>query len=121
MDDNKPEKKNYKKLFIGLGCIALYILLASLPTPAGLPVTGQKALALMVAIIVVWIFEVVPIGMASALAIMLLPALGIVPMKDAMASFGIPTVFFILASFCFAGAFVTTGLGYRVGLRVSAM
>src|SRR5450756_139336 len=81
MSDNEPGKKSYGKLFIGLGCIALYILLVSLPTPAGLPVTGQRALALMVAVIVAWIFEVVPIGMASALAIMLLPALGIVSMN----------------------------------------
>lgn len=121
MSDNEPGKKSYGKLFIGLGCIALYILLVSLPTPAGLPVTGQRALALMVAVIVAWIFEVVPIGMASALAIMLLPTLGIVSMNDAMASFGIPTVFFILASFCFAGAFIITGLGYRVGLWISGM
>lgn len=121
MHDTRAEKKNYRNLFIALGCIATYILLVSLPTPAGLPFAGQKALALMVAVIIAWIFEVVPIGMASALAIMLLPTLGIVSMKDAMASFGITTVFFILASFCFAGAFIITGLGYRVGLSISGM
>jgi len=121
MSDNESGKKNYKKLFIGLGCIALYILLVSLPTPTGLSVTGQKALALMLTTIVVWTFEVVPIGISSALAIMLLPTLGIVSMKDAMGNFAIPTVFFILASFCFAGAFIGTGLGYRIGLSVSTM
>lgn len=124
MADNNRGKINYLKLWTGLGCIGLYILLTSLPTPDGLPVNGQKALALMVATIVAWTFEIVPIGIASALAVMLLPVLKIVPMMgpgSAMATFAIPTIFFILSSFCFAAAFIGTGLGYRCGLSVSGM
>lgn len=121
MTGEKQNKMNYLKLSMGIGCILLYILLISIPTPAGLTITGQKSLALTVATIVAWVFEVVPIGMASALALMLLPVLKIVPMKDAMATFAIPTIFFILSSFCFAGGFIGTGLGYRVSLYLSTM
>lgn len=115
------ERVNYLKLFMGLGCIALYLLLAWLPTPAGLSINGQKILALTVSVIVAWTFEVVPIVIASSLAIMMLPLLKIVPMKDVMATFAIPTIFFILASFCFAGGFIATGLGYRISLYLSTM
>ena len=119
MATNEQGKINYLKLGMGIVCIALYVVLISLPTPAGLPPAGQKALALMITAIVCWTFEVVPFGIASALFLMLLPVLGIVPMGTAMATFAIPTVFFILASFCFAGGFIGTGLGYRCGLSVS--
>lgn len=121
MAEISEQKTNYLKLSVGLLCIALYVFLTNLPTPAGLPPTGQKALALMVTAIVAWTFEVVPMGIASALFLMLLPMLGIVPMGAAMSTFAIPTVFFIMASFCFAGGFIDTGLGYRISLSLSTM
>ena len=116
MANESNGKVNYTKLIMAICCIALYIILINLPTPAGLPVTGQKSLALMITAIVAWTFEVVPMGISSALFVMIMPVLGIVPMPVAMATFAIPTVFFILASFCYAGGFIGTGLGYRVGL-----
>lgn len=121
MANEKNGKTNYTKLIMAISCIALYIFLINLPTPVGLPITGQKALSLMVTAIVAWTFEVVPLGISSALFVMIMPVLGIVSMPVAMSTFAIPTIFFILASFCYAGGFIGTGLGYRVGLIISTM
>lgn len=109
------------RLLIGIACVVLYLVLANLPAPEGLPPAGQKALALMITAIVAWIFEVVPLGISAPLFVMLMPLLGIVSTRDAMANFMIPTVLFVLCSFCFAIVFIDTGLGYRLSLSLSTL
>src|SRR5262245_58820254 len=109
------------KAVLGVGCALLYWVLVTLPAPAGLPPSGQKALAIMVVAIVAWIFEVLPIGMSSALFVMILPLLKVLPMKDAMASFAIPTIFFILSSFVLVIGFTESGLARRLSLLMSGL
>ena len=114
------EKKNYSKLIILIICALVYIVLTSLPAPSGLPANGQRALSLMVVAVIAWVTEVIPIGISSVLLTLLLPVLGIVPMKDAMANFMITTVAFIFSAFIIADAFIRTGLGNRISLIVSS-
>lgn len=111
----------YSKLLIGLLAICVYFILSSLPTPEGLTVNGQKALALMIAAIIIWMFEVIPIGISAPLMVMLMGFLEIVPMKDAMSNFMIPTIFFIMAALIIAAGFVESGLGNRLSLTVSTL
>lgn len=115
------EKGNYSKLLVALIAIAVYVFLTSLPSPAGLTPHAQKALALMVSAVITWIFEVIPIGISAPLFVMLMGFLGIVPMKDAMANFMIPTIFFIMATFIIAAGFIGSGLGNRISLMVSSL
>lgn len=115
------EKANYYKLIILLICFLVYVGLTSLTAPKGLPVNGQKALALMVVAVIAWVSEVIPIGVSSVLLTMLLGGLNIVATKDAMSNFMITTVFFIMAAFIIASAFIDTGLGSRISLSVSSM
>lgn len=115
------KKTNYTKLLIGLICVVIYIGLSNMPTPQGLTPNGQKALALMIVAVISWIFEVIPIGISAALFAMLMGILGIIPQKDAMASFMIPTVFFIMSAFIIARGFIDTGLGNRISLYVSTL
>jgi len=121
MNINVKEKKNYYKLIILLICVLIYVGLTSITAPKGLPVVGQKALALMVVAVIAWVTEVIPIGVSSVLLVMLLAALKIVTIKDAMASFMITTVVFIFAAFIIAAVFISTGLGNRISLKVSSI
>lgn len=121
LNTQTQRKSNYTKLFIALICVVVYIALSKMPTPQGLTPNGQKALAIMVVAVIAWIFEVIPIGISSALFAMIIGILGIVPQKDAMASFMIPTVFFIMSAFIIARGFIDTGLGNRVSLYVSTL
>lgn len=115
------QKLNKLKLAMGLFAIALYFVLINLTPPQGLSPEGLKILAFTISVIIFWIFEVLPIGMSSVLALMLMPMAGIMKMPVVMQNFGLPTMFFILASFCFAAGFIKTGLGYRVSLSVSTL
>lgn len=115
----KTEK--YSKLFIGLLAIGVYLILTSIPTPEGLTVNGQKSLALMIAAIIIWMFEVIPIAISAPLMVTLMGFLEIVPMKDAMSNFMIPTIFFIMAALIIATGFVDSGFGNRLSLAVSTI
>lgn len=42
MTGEKQNKMNYLKSSMGIGCILLYILLISIPTPDGLPLPDKK-------------------------------------------------------------------------------
>ncbi|MFJ7684343.1 SLC13 family permease [Peribacillus butanolivorans] len=117
----KLKKVKYSKLLIGLLAIAMYLILTNLPTPDGLSINGQKALALMVSAIIIWVFEVIPIGISAPLMVMLMGFLGIVPMKDAMSNFMIPTIFFIMSALIIATGFIGSGLGNRLSLIVSTI
>lgn len=120
--DKKDVKKlDVKKLSIGILCIIIYAILTNIPTPEGLTFEGQKALSLMAVAVIAWVFEVIPIGISAALFVMLMPTLKIVPMKDAMSNFMIPTVLFIMSTFVIACAFIDTGLGTRVSMYVSTL
>jgi len=115
------KKLNIKKLSIGILCVIIYVILTNAPSPEGLTLEGQKSLALMAIAVIAWVFEVIPIGIAACLFVMLMPVLGIVPMATAMSNFMIPTVLFIMSTFIIACAFIDTGLGTRVSLYVSTL
>lgn len=121
MESNVNSKKSYSKLIILVICILVYLGLTNLPTPSGLSANGQKALALMVVAVIAWVTEVIPIGVSSVLLTMLLAALKIITVKEAMANFMITTVVFIFAAFIIAAAFIGTGLGNRISLKVSSL
>ena len=104
-----------------VGIASYFILSYATPDFEGLSPDGKRILAYMIATIIFWVFEVLPIGMSSVAALLLLPMTGLAKMGQAMQSFAIPTMFFIMASFCFATGFIKTGLGYRVSLSLSTM
>lgn len=133
------DKSNKIKFGLLLLCLATYVIIAYLIPNSNPSVSpdelkelhkqgkvmltpqGQLILALMAATILAWIFEVVPIGMASVFALFMMPTIGLVKTPFAMQNFAIPTIFFILSSFCFARGFIKTGLGYRISLMVSTL
>ena len=114
-------RRTRPRLALSVVCIALYAVLINLPLPGGLPPAAQKALALAVVAVVAWVAEIIPIGISAPLFVMLMPLLGIVTTRDAMANFMLPTAVFVLCSFCFATAFIQTGLGYRLSLWLTPM
>lgn len=68
MENNLAANRFSGKKLMGLLLSAVaYIVIASLPTPSGLDITGQRAIALMVAAVIFWSAEVIPIGVSSIL------------------------------------------------------
>lgn len=114
-----PSDSSTKKLFIGLGIAALYFIITALPAPDGLTPVGKKAIAMMLAAVLVWVFEVIPIAVSSILFTLLPVVAGIIPLPKVMAHFATPTVFFVFAMFCISIAFQNSGLNRRVVLWTS--
>ena len=111
-------------LCTGSGCIGLaillgYFLLVSLPCPDGLSPNGKRAIAMMFAAVLIWVFEILPVAVASVLFAVLPAVAGILPLPKMMQLFATPTIFFVFAMFCIAIAFQNSGLSRRIVLWTS--
>lgn len=112
-------KVNMKKVLGLLLSIVAYIVVASLPTPDGLDITGQRAIALMIASVIFWSAEVIPIGVSSIMLPMLTGVLGICAVSQTLQNFVNSTILFMVAAQLIASAFTLSGVGKRVSLKVS--
>lgn len=102
--------------FIGLALI--FWFLATMPTPAGLSLGGQRAIAVFILCLVLWVTNALPLAITSLFAIVLVPLLGVLPHKDTLSLFGNEAVFFILGAFILAGAVMQSGLSNRIALTI---
>ncbi len=107
--------KSYR-FIIFLVAAVLFVVIIALPTPAGLGVAGQRALAAFVVCLILWVTRVIPLAVTSLLAIVLIPLLGILDSSEAFSLFGNQAVFFILGAFILAAALMKSGLSSRMAL-----
>ncbi|MEK7841910.1 MAG: SLC13 family permease, partial [Deltaproteobacteria bacterium] len=109
--------KSFRLLFfLAIGLIFFYII--NLPTPDGLSIQGQRAIALFVVCLILWVTGILPLAITSLLAIVTVPLLGILDKKETYALFGNEPVFFILGAFILAGAVMHSGLSGRIALAI---
>ncbi|MBI5048279.1 MAG: SLC13/DASS family transporter [Deltaproteobacteria bacterium] len=102
--------------FLAVGLIFFYLI--NLPTPDGLTIQGQRAIALFVVCLILWVTGLLPLAITSLLAIVTVPLLGILDKKETYALFGNEAVFFILGAFILAGAAMHSGLSSRIALAI---
>ncbi len=104
-----------KKQWIGLVlAFVLFVTIILIPDMANLEVTGQRCLALFVAVFVLYIFESVP---AAVISIAIIPALVIMRITDvneALKGFASTSTYLVIGSFILAAAMIKTGLGKRI-------
>ena len=108
-----------KKYLWLLIAVVAYIVVVSIHFPGDLAPEGQRALALMVAAVIIWSTEVVPVGYASVALPMLTGVLGICGIGATLQNFVNSTVIFMISSQLIARTFVETGVGKRVALKIS--
>ncbi len=97
--------------------LALSILLAIMRTPAGLTVEGQRALAIFVFAITMWITRALPLPVTGISVFVLLALFKVLPVKTVFSLFGSDAVFFILGAFILAAAMMKTQLSTRASLH----
>ncbi|MEK6532048.1 MAG: DASS family sodium-coupled anion symporter [Deltaproteobacteria bacterium] len=102
--------------FAGLGLVFWYIVV--MPAPAGLSVEGQRAIAVFIVCLALWVTGFVPLAITGLFAIVLVPLLGVIPKKETFSIFGNEAVFFILGAFILAGAVMQSGLSTRIALNI---
>lgn len=91
-----------------------------LPAPEGLTPQGQAVLGVVVAGMLLWMTEALPLGVTAVLVLGLLGAVpGLAP-ADAFVGFASPVVFFLVGAIALALAVERTGLAGRATRRLLA-
>lgn len=128
----KTEKKNSKPLWIILAFIVL-ITIVLLPNPEGLPVVGQRGLAILAFAVILWVTEAVSYPVSAAMIIGFIAILlGLAPsiddpsvmlgtknaLKMALGGFSNPAVALVAAALFLATAMQATNLHKRLALWI---
>jgi L-tartrate/succinate antiporter len=102
--------------------IAVGILIAVLPAPAGLSPAAWRYFALFAAVIVGVVTEPIPAAAVGLLGVVIAGVTGLVAPEPArsiswgLSGFANTTIWLIFAAYMFADGYARTGLGRRIGL-----
>ena len=95
----------------------IFIILLLMPTSAGLNPAGQRALAVFILTLTLWLTHVLPLSVTSLLGIALLPLLNVMSLEYTFSLFGSKAIFFILGALILASGLYQTGLGSRLAFK----
>lgn len=131
-ETTQRKKVDLKYLWIAVAFLAL-IVITLLPTPEGLPVQGQRALALLAFAVILWITEAVSYPVSAAMIVALAALLlGLSPNIDdpstllgtkgglrmALAGFSNSAAILVAAALFLAAAMQQTNLHKRIALMI---
>jgi divalent anion:Na+ symporter, DASS family len=108
------DKKLNKAMINGLFTIAIGTLIWFLPVPQGLEAPAWHLFAIMVATIIGFILQPLPMGALAFISITLTALTGVLKPADVLAGFSNTTVWLIVSAFVFAVGLAKTGLGKRI-------
>ncbi|MEG0378267.1 MAG: SLC13 family permease, partial [Eubacterium sp.] len=104
-----------KKRVLGLiMSIAVFIGYRFIETPQGLDIAGMQTLALLVIAVILWVTEVMPLGISSIFILVMPLFFGLTTMKDFLVAFPNPTLFFVLATFGLSAAITKVPTAKRI-------
>ncbi len=97
---------------------ALFAVMLALPPPGGLSVAGWHVAAVAVVMALWWLTEALPVAATALLPLVLMPLLGIMPVKAVSAHYANPLIFLFMGGFMIALALERWNLHRRIALRV---
>ncbi len=95
---------------------SLAAAIAFAPSPEGLDLPGQRALAVLALCVCWWLLTPVALPVTALVGLAALPVLGVLRADEAFALFGNQAVFFVIGVFLLASAMLKTGLSKRLAL-----
>lgn len=112
-----PENdKSFLKRYGVYLAIIVFCALYFMPTPTGLSVAGQKALAIFCTALTLWVSAAVPIYLTSMLAIIALVLTGTVKERVAFETLGFDVIWLMVSAFVLTSAMVKSNLARRFAL-----
>lgn len=109
-----PPALERRKLFAILVSLALLAGIWLMPTPAGLPVAGQRALAVTLFTVVWWVFGVMAPAYTTLLLCLAYIVLGLAPPPTVFVLWTSPLMWLMVGAFLIAAAVTNSGLATRV-------
>lgn len=111
----RPDNFYTKKAIYGIITVVVYLIISNIPAPAGLEQVAMRAFALIICAVLTWVFETIPLGVASLFFVIVqpLPFINTVKFPIATTNFFPGTVFFVIACFLLAQGLLESGLGVR--------
>jgi len=118
-------------LFLGPGVFAGLVLVLLNPEPAAMVAAARSvgaadwapvvALATLLWVLIWWLTECVPLGLAALLVPLVFSSTGIIPWKAALGSFTDPIIWIFMAGFVLAAAFRKWDLDRRISVGLAAL
>jgi sodium-dependent dicarboxylate transporter 2/3/5 len=118
----EPSETGYEprqRIGAGLGAILLAAMLYA-PPLGGLDAAATKVALLTALMAVLWVTEAVPIPATALLPLVLLPVLGIAPIRQAAAPYSDPVIYLFMGGFMLALAMERCHLHLRLALAIIA-
>lgn len=104
---------------IGLGLAALlFLAMWLLPPLPGLTVGGTRVALLAILMATLWVTEAIPIPATALLPLVLLPLLGVSPIRQAAAPYSDPIIYLFMGGFMLALAMERWNLHRRIALAI---
>ncbi len=98
--------------------VAGFGVLQGLPAPAGLSAAGWDTAAVAFWMAAWWVTEAIPLSATALLPVVLLPLLGIAPVRDAAIPYANPIILLMLSGFLLALGMQRWGLHKRIALQL---
>lgn len=113
------KKGNWKKKYFGFpGGILVFLIIYFMPSPSGLSLAGQGALAAFALAFVWWVTEPVANHVTSIFLMVLLVFLGVRPEAEVLGALGLGVIWLNIAAFVLSSVLMKTQLARRVSLMV---
>jgi len=106
-----------KKTGLVLGPLLFFMTFFVSP-PEGMSIEAWRACGVGLWMATWWVTEAMPLPVSSLLPIVLLPLLGLIPLKEVVAPFSSPIIFLFLGGFVISLAMEKYDLHLRIGLNI---
>ncbi|NLB08250.1 MAG: DASS family sodium-coupled anion symporter [Clostridiales bacterium] len=99
--------------------VVVFLILFFMPEVPGLDPIGQKAIAVFMGALVLWVSRPIPIYLTSIIVVLLLPLLGIVEDQEvAFGTLGYDIIWLMVSAFVLTSAMSKSNLGNRIALTL---
>lgn len=120
VEEDGPTPRARRRFFVLGVAVVLAAVGYAFPLP-GIPEAGRRLTAVLLAVMVLWIGEALPLAVTALLGPALAVLAGVAPVEQAFSAFGNPILVLFIGSFLLARVTFKHGLSERIAFRVLSL